>query len=83
MSRDFAFLVPPGLTADALARAIRGSDKEAITAVRLFDRFESGDGLSLAFDVPLQPADKSFTDEADYCCSREVRRSPPLLIRAR
>jgi len=63
VTRDFAFVVPPDLTADALLRAIRGADKAAITSVRLFDRFESADGLSLAFEVTLQPADKSFTDE--------------------
>jgi phenylalanyl-tRNA synthetase beta chain len=61
--RDFAFLVPGEVTADALARAIRGSDKAAITAVRLFDRFETPDGLSLAFEVTLQPTEKSFTEE--------------------
>jgi len=72
VSRDFAFIVPPGLTADALARAIRGSDKEAITAVRLFDRFESGDGLSLAFEVTLQPGNKSFTDEQIGEISRRI-----------
>jgi phenylalanyl-tRNA synthetase beta chain len=61
--RDFAFVVPADLTADTLLRAIRGSDKAAIAAVRLFDRFEGPDGLSLAFEVTLQPTDKSFTDE--------------------
>jgi phenylalanyl-tRNA synthetase beta chain len=63
ITRDFAFLVPAELAADMLARAIRGADKAAITAVRLFDRFESPEGLSLAYEVMLQPADKSFTDE--------------------
>jgi phenylalanyl-tRNA synthetase beta chain len=63
ITRDYAFIVPVGVTADALLRAIRGADKAAITAVRLFDRFEASDGLSLAFEVTLQPADKSFTDE--------------------
>ena len=63
ISRDFAFLVPADLPAGDLARAIRGADKSAITNVRLFDRFEGADGLSLAFEVRLQPADKSFTDE--------------------
>jgi len=61
--RDFAFIVPAELTADSLLRAIRGADKAVITNVRLFDRFEAQDGLSLAFEVTLQPADKSFTDE--------------------
>jgi phenylalanyl-tRNA synthetase beta chain len=62
ITRDFAFIVPAELAAEALARAIRGSDKAAIAAVRLFDRFETPDGLSLAFEVTLQPAEKSFTD---------------------
>jgi phenylalanyl-tRNA synthetase beta chain len=63
ITRDFAFLVPADLPADNLVRAIRGADKAAITAVRLFDRFEASDGLSLAFEVTLQPIEKSFTDE--------------------
>ena len=63
ITRDFAFLVPAALAAEMLARAIRGADKTAISAVRLFDRFESPEGLSLAFEVTLQPGDKSFTDE--------------------
>jgi phenylalanyl-tRNA synthetase beta chain len=63
VTRDFAFIVPPELPADSLARAIRSADKSAITAVRLFDRFEAADGLSLAFEVTLQPVEKSFTDE--------------------
>ena len=45
------------------SRAIRGADKTLITDARLFDRFETSDGLSLAFEVTLQPADKSFTDD--------------------
>ncbi|HUE78271.1 MAG TPA: phenylalanine--tRNA ligase subunit beta [Sphingomicrobium sp.] len=63
VTRDFAFVVPHEVTAEALVRAIRGADKAAITSARLFDRFETQDGLSLAIEVSLQPADKSFTDE--------------------
>jgi phenylalanyl-tRNA synthetase beta chain len=63
VARDFAFIVPADLTADNLLRAIRGADKAAIATVRLFDRFETPDGVSLAFEVTLQPLDKSFTDE--------------------
>jgi phenylalanyl-tRNA synthetase beta chain len=62
ITRDFAFFVPADLTADALVRAIRGADKVAITAVRLFDRFDGKDGLSLAVEVTLQPTEKSFTE---------------------
>jgi phenylalanyl-tRNA synthetase beta chain len=72
VSRDFAFLVPAELPADTLARAIRGSDKAAITGVRLFDRFEAPEGLSLAFEVALQPGDKSFTEEELAAISKGI-----------
>ena len=62
--RDFAFTVPAGLTADALTRAVRGADKAAITAARVFDLFERDGIRSMAVEVMLQPGDKSFT-EAD------------------
>jgi len=72
VTRDFAFIVPAELAAGDLVRAIRGSDKAAITDVRLFDRFEGKDGLSLALEVTLQPADKSFTDEEIGAISARV-----------
>ncbi len=64
--RDFAFLVPADLSADALARAVKGADKTAIVRARVFDVF-TGTGVaeghkSVALEVVLQPADKSFTD---------------------
>jgi len=64
--RDFAFLAPTSLTAAELVRAIRGADKAAIVDARLFDRF-TGQGVpegqvSLAVEIELQPAEKSFTD---------------------
>ncbi|WP_353204548.1 phenylalanine--tRNA ligase subunit beta, partial [Sphingomonas sp.] len=37
--RDFAFLVPDALAADALVRAVKGADKASIVAARLFDVF--------------------------------------------
>ena len=61
VSRDFAFFVPAELPADTLVRALAGAD-QAISGARLFDRFESADGLSLAVEVSLQPTDRSFTD---------------------
>ncbi len=60
--RDFAFLVPPTLTGDSLIRAIRGADKAAIVAARVFDVFERDGEKSVAVEVVLQPGDKSFTD---------------------
>jgi phenylalanyl-tRNA synthetase beta chain len=62
VKRDFAFTVPAGLTADALTRAVRGSDKAAITAARVFDLFERDGVKSMAIEITLQPNDKSFTD---------------------
>ena len=62
VTRDFAFIVPADTQADALARAIRAADKQAIIGARLFDRFETPEGLSLAVEVTLQPGEKSFTE---------------------
>ncbi|HTU09373.1 MAG TPA: phenylalanine--tRNA ligase subunit beta [Allosphingosinicella sp.] len=67
VTRDFAFLVPAGLAADQLVRAVKGADKASITGARLFDVF-TGAGVpegqkSLAVEVTLQPAEKSFTEE--------------------
>jgi phenylalanyl-tRNA synthetase beta chain len=67
VTRDFAFLVPADLPADQLVRAVRSADKGAIAAARLFDVF-TGQGVpqgrkSLAIEVMLQPAGKSFAEE--------------------
>jgi phenylalanyl-tRNA synthetase beta chain len=79
LSRDFAFFVPADLPAEALARAIRGADKALITDVRLFDRFEAPEGLSLAFEVTLQPGDKSFTDDELAAISTKIVASAEKL----
>ncbi|RHW17748.1 phenylalanine--tRNA ligase subunit beta [Sphingomonas gilva] len=60
--RDFAFLVPADLTADALVRAAKGADKAAIVEARLFDLFERDGEKSMAVEIVLQPGDKSFTE---------------------
>jgi len=67
VTRDFAFLVPETVEAEALVRAVRGADKASIVEARLFDVF-AGQGVpegqkSLAIEVTLQPGEKSFTDE--------------------
>ena len=72
VTRDFAFLVPEDLPADALIRAIRGADKAIITDARLFDRYEGDQRLSLAVEVTLQPGDKSFTDAEIAEVSKKV-----------
>ncbi|MFO6446830.1 phenylalanine--tRNA ligase subunit beta [Erythrobacter sp. NE805] len=66
VTRDFAFLVPQGLAAGDLVRAVQGADKAAITAVRVFDVF-AGQGVpegrkSIAVEVTLQPGEASFKD---------------------
>lgn len=64
VTRDFAFVVDAGASADALLRAVRGADKAAVTDVALFDVFDMGDGRkSLAVSATLQPVERSFTDE--------------------
>ena len=62
--RDFAFVVPEGLATDSLVRAVRGADKTATVAARVFDRFAREGETSLGIEVMLQPGEKSFT-EAD------------------
>ena len=66
VSRDFAFLVPVGLPAGDLVRAIRGADKANIVGARVFDDFRGagvGEGLkSLAIEVSLQPTEKSYAE---------------------
>jgi phenylalanyl-tRNA synthetase beta chain len=64
--RDFAFLVPEAVQAEALVRAVRGADKTLVVDAQLFDRF-AGAGvpegqLSLAVAVTLQPVAKTLTD---------------------
>lgn len=64
--RDFAFLVPEALEAQALLRAVEGADRGLIADVGLFDRF-AGPGvpdgqLSLGVTVTLQPVDRTLTD---------------------
>ncbi|MEP7348404.1 MAG: phenylalanine--tRNA ligase subunit beta [Sphingorhabdus sp.] len=67
VTRDFAFLVPADLAGGELVRAIRGSDKDSIIAVQLFDQFVGQDmpegRKSLAVEVTLQPKAKSFGEE--------------------
>ena len=67
VKRDFAFLVPTELAAGDLVRALKGADKDNITALRLFDQF-MGTGVpegqkSLAVEVTLQPSEKSYGEE--------------------
>jgi phenylalanyl-tRNA synthetase beta chain len=64
--RDFAFLVDAATPADAVIRAARGAERNAISGVTLFDRY-TGRGVpegqvSLAIAVTIQPVDKTLTE---------------------
>lgn len=67
VTRDFAFIVNADMPAGDLVRAVKGADKKAIVAARIFDVFtgpELGDHKkSLALEVTLRPGAASFTDE--------------------
>jgi phenylalanyl-tRNA synthetase beta chain len=66
VARDFAFLVDTKVESDVLVRAIRGSDKDLVTDVQLFDVY-IGKGVpegkkSVAISVTLQPRNQTLTD---------------------
>ena len=76
VTRDFAFLVPADLPGGDLVRAIRGSDKDNIVAVQLFDQF-TGQGVpegqkSLAVEVTMQPTEKSYGEDELAAISARV-----------
>ncbi len=67
LSRDFAFLMDAAKEVAPLVSAVRGADKDAITAVDVFDIF-SGKNMepgqkSVALAVTLQPKNAAFTAE--------------------
>jgi phenylalanyl-tRNA synthetase beta chain len=64
--RDFAFLVDATVPAETLLRAARGAERNLISGVALFDRYE-GDKIpegkvSLGIEVTLQPREKTLTE---------------------
>lgn len=66
VSRDFAFIVDAGISADAIIKAASGSAKDLIDRVSVFDVY-AGKGIepgkkSIAIAVTLQPRDKTLTD---------------------
>jgi phenylalanyl-tRNA synthetase beta chain len=83
VKRDFAFVVPESVEADALVRAVRGADRKAIVDARLFDVFV-GPGVeegfkSLAVEVTLQPGEKSFSQEELEAISAAVVKAAQKL----
>jgi len=80
LTRDFAFVLDRDVPADKLLRAVKGADKQFITAVSLFDLFEGeaaeralGQGKkSIAVEVTLQPKTKTLTDEEIEAISARI-----------
>ncbi|MES2175653.1 MAG: phenylalanine--tRNA ligase subunit beta [Pseudomonadota bacterium] len=83
VKRDFAFIVPETVEADALVRGVKGADKKSIVDVRLFDVFVGPgveDGFkSLAIEVTLQPGEKSFSQEELEAISAAVVKAAQKL----
>ena len=76
LSRDFAFVVPQEVAAEALARAARGADKQLIADVSVFDVYE-GKGVaeghkSVAIAVRLQPREATLTDKEIEAISSKI-----------
>jgi phenylalanyl-tRNA synthetase beta chain len=74
--RDFAFLIDADRPGEELLRAVRGADKAVILDAKLFDIFVGqgvGEGeKSVAIEVVLQPAEKSFTDSDLQAISERI-----------
>jgi len=77
LRRDFAFLVGQDVATEAVLRAAKGAERNLITNVALFDRYQ-GKGvpegqISLAIAVTLQPMEKSLTDaEIEAVCAKII-----------
>jgi phenylalanyl-tRNA synthetase beta chain len=76
LTRDFAFVVDDGVSAQDVVRAAIGADKQLITDVNLFDVYR-GERMapgkkSLAIEVTLQPREKTLTDAEIETASAKV-----------
>ncbi|MFK7901610.1 MAG: phenylalanine--tRNA ligase subunit beta [Nitratireductor sp.] len=76
VKRDFAFVVEKAQDAATIIKAANGADKKLITNVSVFDIFEGPslgeDKKSVAIEVTLQPANKTFTDEEIEAISAKI-----------
>jgi phenylalanyl-tRNA synthetase beta chain len=75
--RDFAFVADAGVAAEDVLRAARGSLRDLVAGVTLFDVYE-GERMepgrkSLGIEVVFQPKDRSLTDaEIEEACGKVV-----------
>jgi phenylalanyl-tRNA synthetase beta chain len=77
LRRDFAFLVPVEVAAEAVLRAARGAERTLITGVTLFDVYEGekveAGRKSLGIEVVFQPRERTLTDaEIEAACAKVV-----------
>ncbi len=75
--RDFAFLVPEGVAADAVLRAARGADRALTAGASVFDVYR-GDNVpagfkSVGIEVVLQPREQTLTDAEIEAAAAKVR----------
>jgi phenylalanyl-tRNA synthetase beta chain len=76
VERDFAFIVDAGVQAEALLKAVRGSDKALIAKASVFDVF-AGAGIpegkkSLAITVRLEPSQQTLTDAEIEAVAKKI-----------
>jgi phenylalanyl-tRNA synthetase beta chain len=77
IKRDFAFLVPDRMGAEAVLRAVRSADRALIERASVFDVYE-GDNVpegvkSLGIEIILQPKERTLTDaEIEAVCGKVV-----------
>lgn len=74
--RDFAIVVDDNVPAEKIEKAALGADKGLISNVSIFDVF-AGDAIgegkkSIAFEITLQPKEKTLTDEEIEAVSNKV-----------
>jgi phenylalanyl-tRNA synthetase beta chain len=75
--RDFAFLVPDRMGAEAVLRAVRSADRAMIERASVFDVYE-GDNVpegvkSLGIEIIVQPRERTMTDaEIEAVCAKVV-----------
>lgn len=76
VERDFAFIVDKSVLAQDLLSAVKRSDKDLITDVRLFDVYEGknvdSSKKSLAVSVRLEPKEATLTEEQLTAISAKI-----------
>ena len=75
VKRDFAFIIDKNIEVGNILREVQGVNKQLITNVKLFDIYSDekmGNKKSIAFNITLQPIDKTLTKEEIDVISNEI-----------